>query len=135
MAASASTSENSATINTTTPTPKLRSCAICRSRKVRCDKLLPCSNCRRANIACVFPSADRPLRWARRLECLANNAGASNPPTQQVIDPGVDKVMDRLRNLESLVEKLRGQLVQARVEAASSVDSGSSGVNSPGSPT
>ncbi|KAJ1329919.1 RNA polymerase II-specific transcription factor-like protein [Microdochium nivale] len=38
---------------------KSRSCAVCRSRKVRCDKLSPCTNCRRAGIACVVPQPDR----------------------------------------------------------------------------
>ena len=40
--------------------------------------------------------------------------------------------MDRLRNLESLVKELSGQLEQARA-AAGSVGGGSSGANSPGS--
>ncbi len=47
---------------------KLRSCVTCRQRKVRCDKLSPCSNCRRADIPCVLPSAERSPRWARRLK-------------------------------------------------------------------
>lgn len=47
---------------------KQRSCITCRRRKVRCDKLTPCSNCRRADIPCVLPSTERPPRWARRLK-------------------------------------------------------------------
>ncbi|ERS96532.1 hypothetical protein HMPREF1624_06736 [Sporothrix schenckii ATCC 58251] len=47
---------------------KPRSCVTCRQRKVRCDKLSPCSNCRRADIPCVLPSMERPPRWARRLK-------------------------------------------------------------------
>jgi hypothetical protein len=112
------------------PTPKLRSCVTCRSRKVRCDKLSPCSNCRRANIACVFPSADRPPRWARRLE--RTNTAASNAKETQGVDPNVGQVMERVRNLESLVKELSGQLEQANA-AARSTAGGSSGVNSPGS--
>jgi hypothetical protein len=54
---------------------KLRSCVTCRQRKVRCDKRAPCSNCRRADIACVFPSLDRPPRWARRIKEAAAVAG------------------------------------------------------------
>ncbi|KAH6976630.1 hypothetical protein EDB80DRAFT_739926 [Ilyonectria destructans] len=66
---------------------KLRSCVVCRSRKVRCDKLSPYSNCRRANIPCVVPSNDRPPRWARRLERVANNAAVeSSPPDQAVME-------------------------------------------------
>ena len=47
-------------------------------------------------------------------------------------DPGVAKVMERLRNLESLVKELSGQLEVANA-AASSAAGGSSGANSPGS--
>jgi hypothetical protein len=117
-----SPSEKNATLPASVPAPlpKLRSCVVCRTRKVRCDKQSPCSNCRRANIACIFPSTDRPPRWARHLERGANNA-ASNPPA---------RVMERLRNLESLVKELSGQLEQANA-AANLTASGSSGVNSP----
>ncbi|KAK9427348.1 hypothetical protein V1505DRAFT_47261 [Lipomyces doorenjongii] len=83
----------------------------------------PCSNCRRANIACVLPSTNRPPGWARRIQRLTNNARASNDT-----DPGVGKVMDRLRTLEGLVKELSGQLEQARV-SASTTGVGSSGVN------
>lgn len=120
---------------TPTPAPKLRSCAVCRSRKVRCDKLSPCSNCRRANIACVFPSKDRPPRWASR---ITKNA-ASTVKAPQGVDPElgdakVDQVVKRLQNLESLVKELSGQLEHANA-AASSTAGSSSSVNSPGSST
>ncbi|KAF6230807.1 hypothetical protein HO173_010923 [Letharia columbiana] len=130
------TSPASARIPSSAPAlaPKLRSCLLCRTRKVRCDRQSPCSKCRRANIACVFPSTDRPPRWARRLERLTNNAVASNAPAPQDADPGVARVMDRLRNLEYLVKELSGQLEQAHA-AASSGGGGSSGANSPRSST
>ncbi|CAG7937081.1 unnamed protein product [Penicillium olsonii] len=100
--------------------PKLRSCVVCRSRKVRCDKRAPCSNCRRANIACVFPSTDRPPRWARRLD-----RGASSDR----VDVVADGVMDRLHHLESLVKDLSSRLEQSKSTATSV--GGSSGVGSP----
>ena len=142
-AASASSSEKNATspvsaripLSAPTLSPKVRSCLVCRTRKVRCDRQSPCSKCRQANIACVFPSTARPPRWARRLERLTNdNAAASNASAPQDVDPSVVKVMDRLRNLESLVKELSGQLEQAHA-AAGSVGGGSSGANSPGSTT
>lgn len=83
-------------------------------------------------MACVFPSTDRPPRWARRLERLTNNAAASNAPAPRGTDPGVGRVMDRLRKLESLVKDLSGQLEQAHA-AASSAGGSSSEVSSPGS--
>ena len=128
-AASAKTSSS-----TITPAPKLRSCVVCRQRKVRCDKQSPCSNCRRANIPCVLRSTDRPPRWARRLEHLTNNAVATNASAPQDVDAGINKVMDRVRNLEDLVKELRGQVEQAQA-AASSAGGGSSGINSPESST
>ncbi|KAJ5233864.1 uncharacterized protein N7469_005630 [Penicillium citrinum] len=88
---SASEAEKHARSNgeTSSHAPKPRSCVTCRSRKVRCDKKAPCSNCRRANIACVLPSIDRQPRWARRLQ-----QGPSGD------------VMNRLRSLENLVKHL-----------------------------
>ena len=105
--------ENSPTI--TAPGAKLRSCLVCRSRKVRCDKQSPCSNCRRANIACVFPPADRPLRWARQHERRTKSAAKD-------ARSGSEHVMDRLRNLEKLVKELRSQLEQANAIAGSAGD-------------
>ncbi|CAJ2506557.1 Uu.00g006870.m01.CDS01 [Anthostomella pinea] len=144
--ASASGTEKAATSPSTTatpatasaPRPKVRSCAVCRTRKVRCDKQSPCSNCRRANIPCVVPSADRPPRWARRLERITASAAASaaadSTPAPDV-DPGVSQVMERLRSLESLVKDLSGQLEQAQAAALSTGSSPRIDIDSPGSST
>ncbi|OAP61543.1 hypothetical protein AYL99_03746 [Fonsecaea erecta] len=113
------------------PASKLRSCLVCRARKVRCDKKSPCSNCRRANIACVIPSDDRPPRWARRLHHLTNNPPASDAPQPLDANADLDKVMERLRNLELLVKDLSGQLEQTRAATTSSAGGNSSRVNSP----
>jgi hypothetical protein len=96
-------------------TAKLRSCVVCRSRKVRCDKLSPCSNCRKANIPCVVPSNDRPPRWARRLERIADNGQGT---AGQGGSSGTDQVMNRLRTLENLVKELSGQLEVANAAAS-----------------
>lgn len=99
-----------------TSAAKIRSCVVCRSRKVRCDKLSPCSNCRRANIPCVVPSNDRPPRWARRLERIANDGqGGTGEGADKL---GNDQVMDRLRTLEGLVKELSGQLEIANAAAS-----------------
>ncbi|KAK7433191.1 hypothetical protein QQZ08_000124 [Neonectria magnoliae] len=125
-AGSASASEKPATSSASAPASKPRSCVVCRSRKVRCDKQSPCSNCRRANIACVVPANDRPPKWARRLERVTDNAAKA----PQDVDPAAGQVMERLRNLEDLVKQLSSQLEQASA-TASSAAGGSSGVNSP----
>lgn len=43
-----------------------RSCVTCRRRKVKCDKLHPCSNCSRAQIECIFPNPGRAPRKPRK---------------------------------------------------------------------
>ncbi|RSL87635.1 hypothetical protein CEP51_002135 [Fusarium floridanum] len=122
--ASASAAEKNASSAIPARTAKLRSCVVCRSRKVRCDKLSPCSNCRRAGIPCVVPSNDRPPRWARRLERVTDGL------VQEGAEPAGELVMERLRNLEDLVKELRGQLEQASA-GASPAGSGSAQGNSP----
>lgn len=119
----------SAQTTTSQANKKARSCVVCRTRKVRCDKLSPCSNCRRANIACVSQSTDRPPRWARRLQRVAHDA-ASNAQSSQATDPAAAQVMERLRSLETLVKDLSGQLEHANA-VANSVAGGSSGMHSP----
>ncbi|KAJ5322344.1 hypothetical protein N7452_010633 [Penicillium brevicompactum] len=121
---SASEAEKHASLDTSgsNENPKPRSCVVCRSRKVRCDKRAPCSNCRRAKIACIFPPTDRPPRWARRLDRSAPN------PTR--VDPIADGVMERLHKLETLVKDLSSHLERTN-SAATSATGGSSGVGSP----
>ncbi|KAM0281219.1 hypothetical protein ACHAQH_003650 [Verticillium albo-atrum] len=106
-AASEKSARSSALASASTP-HKLKSCVVCRSRKVRCDKQSPCSNCRRAGIPCTVASDDRPPRWARRLERLT-----TRPPAVQETDSATGAVMDRLRSLEKMVKELGGQLEQA----------------------
>ncbi|KAK7911480.1 fungal-specific transcription factor domain-containing protein [Apiospora marii] len=124
-------------------TTKPRSCVVCRSRKVRCDKLSPCSNCRRANIPCVLPSADRPPRWARRLDRANLAALSSSNETQRqqqqssshTHDAGETatvQVAERLQKLESLVKDLSSQLEQAQA-ALPAASSDSPSANSTGS--
>jgi hypothetical protein len=104
-----------------------RSCAVCRARKVRCDKRSPCSTCRRANIACVYPTANRAPRWARRFEAGSGATGAvpgtaSNIPAFEDDEEYLNRVMGRLQNLEDLVHELRGQLKQKHPAGSSSED-------------
>ncbi|KAH0263023.1 hypothetical protein KCU91_g13006, partial [Aureobasidium melanogenum] len=66
-----------------------RSCVTCRKRKVKCDKLHPCSNCARAHIECVFPTPGRAPRKPRK-----------------VSDSRDADLLDRLRRLEGVVKGL-----------------------------
>lgn len=104
------------------PPQKPRSCVVCRNRRVRCDKQSPCSNCRRAGIACIFPPADRPPRWARRLDRFTEAGSSSSTPNipaaaSQENEQAIGKVVERVQNLEKLVNELRDQLKQAHSAA------------------
>lgn len=39
-----------------------RSCLVCHQRKIRCDKMLPCSNCERRHEPCRYPKEERGPR-------------------------------------------------------------------------
>ncbi|KAI1182146.1 fungal-specific transcription factor domain-containing protein [Nemania serpens] len=78
-----------------------RSCVTCRRRKVRCDKHMPCGNCRKAQIQCVFPAPGRAPRRPR--------AKDPNAPPKQTSEREIE-LMKRLRKLESIVEDLSGQI-------------------------
>ncbi|KAK4040976.1 fungal-specific transcription factor domain-containing protein [Parachaetomium inaequale] len=79
-----------------------RSCVTCRRRKVRCDKHMPCSNCRRAQNVCSFPAPGRAPRRPRPKD--------PNAPTKQPSSERELELMKRLRKLEGIVEDLSGQI-------------------------
>ncbi|KAK8856285.1 fungal-specific transcription factor domain-containing protein [Apiospora arundinis] len=78
-----------------------RSCVTCRRRKVRCDKHMPCGNCRKAHISCIFPAPGRAPRRPRPKD--------PNAPPKQTSEREVE-LMKRLRKLEGIVEELSGQI-------------------------
>lgn len=82
----------------TSSTPNLRSCITCRTRKVRCDKKQPCSNCARAKTECTFPRPGRAPRKSRK--------------------PQDVELLDRLRRLEGVVQTLNAQVEEHEQEAA-----------------
>lgn len=115
-----------------------RSCVTCRRRKVRCNKLYPCSNCQKAHIDCIFPAPGRAprrprkppdgelLARLRRLEGVVHSLGvqvddedgepsgndkaASNSSAQVKHEPGVDTEVIGDVNTNSLNESF-GRLV------------------------
>ncbi|KAI9172209.1 putative transcriptional regulatory protein [Paramyrothecium foliicola] len=93
-----------------------RSCVTCRRRKVRCDKQMPCSNCRRAQIPCIFPAPGRAPRQPRPKD---PNAPPKNTSQREV------ELVKRLKKLEGIVEELSGQI---------EVESGGKGPSPAGSP-
>ena len=104
-----------ATIYTPTAPPSAelnpRSCVTCRRRKVRCDKLMPCTNCRRALVPCIFPAPERAPRRPRRKDPSAILTKPHQSSEREI------ELLKRLRKLEGIVEELSGQV---ELEAGSS---------------
>lgn len=73
-----------------------RSCIVCKSRKVKCDKNHPCSTCTKARIECIYP----PITKRRP-------RGRGKQKTQ---DDNPYEFKRRLARLESILEELRGHV-------------------------
>ncbi|KAL4738796.1 hypothetical protein BDV11DRAFT_170655 [Aspergillus similis] len=78
----------------------LRSCTLCRQRKVKCDRQQPCSNCTRAETQCVFPPGlgRAPKRPRKAVEA---------------------RLLAQLSRLESVVKRMEQQSPDATSSTAS----------------
>jgi len=56
---------SSATIDPATGLQKY-SCALCKERKIKCDRTEPCVACTKAGVTCIFRAPDPPKRRKRR---------------------------------------------------------------------
>ncbi|KAF4966219.1 hypothetical protein FSARC_6104 [Fusarium sarcochroum] len=79
-----------------------RSCVTCRRRRVRCDKMMPCSNCRRAQSDCMYPAPGRAPRQTPTHTRPPPSEGSGH--SERELD-----LMQRLRKLEGLVLGMSGQ--------------------------
>ncbi|KAI1482218.1 hypothetical protein F4774DRAFT_372141 [Daldinia eschscholtzii] len=70
------------------------SCELCRKRKVKCDKLNPCTNCVKADVVCV-PIHRKRLPRGRH----------THPRSFATLNTG-DELMSRIRNLEALASNM-----------------------------
>lgn len=68
-------------------------CELCRQRKVKCDKLDPCTNCRRIGTACV------PVQRARLPRGKSGRHSARGTPDED------ETLRERVSRLEELVRK------------------------------
>lgn len=81
---------------TTSALPQLPSCAVCRQRKIKCDRQQPCSNCVRSGCECVFPSG----------------RGRAPKRSRRVVE---GRLIDKLARLETIVQHLAaGQTSSSR---------------------
>lgn len=66
------------------------SCIHCRQRKIKCDKVHPCSPCSRSGFTCAFPER---VRHPKR---KTSNSKAAN-----------DELLQRLARMEELIAKMK----------------------------
>lgn len=90
---------------------------------MRCDKQMPCSNCRRALIPCAFPAPGRAPRQHRPKD---PNAPPKPTSLREV------ELVKRLKKLEGIVEELSGQI---EVETGGRPSSTANSPSNEGSPT
>lgn len=105
------TSPAGSSLNSSLPNPdpsmvkvtRGHSCVLCQQRKVRCDKLKPCSNCKKAGVECRVVAPQPPRRRKKRIperdlverlrkyEALLSQNGIefdSLGPDVKIVDPG-----------------------------------------------
>jgi len=105
--------ENQTSLSVSQPSPpqpphrlNMRSCDVCRKRKVKCDKIsIGCSNCAKAHVECHYPG---PGRAPRR------------PKSGKQISAREAELLKRLRRLEGVVQELSGQAEEPQMSATSS---------------
>ncbi|RHZ53569.1 Zn(II)2Cys6 transcription factor [Aspergillus thermomutatus] len=86
------TSRTSTTGASTAPSySHIRSCTVCRYRKIKCDRQKPCSSCVRAGSECVYPPGP----------------GRAPKKPRQALDA---RLLDRLSRLETLIKCLEGKV-------------------------
>ncbi|GKZ29020.1 hypothetical protein AbraIFM66950_002541 [Aspergillus brasiliensis] len=103
--------------------PRVRlSCETCRQRKVKCDKLNPCTNCQRLRTRCV------PVERARLPRGRSGRPATERPGDQDA------SLKDRVSKLENIIRELArgGDQASARAILAAAVDEGSQAGSSDG---
>lgn len=86
-----------------TPILKQKACTACRTRKVKCDRNFPCSNCVSWRVECVYPSPVRRAQRSRKWPVQAGD-GSGAVKSQRPLDARLQKVEIALQELAELVQ-------------------------------
>lgn len=93
-------------------TPQL-SCEVCRERKIKCDKRLPCTNCVSSGVTCV-PIYRLRLPRGRHAHRLRRTSPSPSAPVQLPSPAAVDEgLSERIRRLEALVGSMGAAATRA----------------------
>jgi hypothetical protein len=89
--------------------PRVRlTCEACRQRKVKCDKLSPCSSCQRLGLVCV------PVERARLPR------GRTRKPTERIISSDKE-LSERVAKLEKLLKRVASERTGSEEQMPTSV--------------
>jgi Fungal specific transcription factor domain/Fungal Zn(2)-Cys(6) binuclear cluster domain len=96
-----------------TPVLKPKACNACRTRKVKCDKKSPCSNCTLWSLECHFPLPIRSFKRPRK-KLVDPNAQQGNdvPTSPQSLDQRVRELETTLQHLTGLIDGHDGALAK-----------------------
>ncbi|KAI4730274.1 hypothetical protein E4T49_01871 [Aureobasidium sp. EXF-10728] len=72
-----------------------RACDTCRGRKIRCDKTIPCSNCKTAGVACKITSRSNDITKSRSRVLISSQ-----------YEQKIDRMEQRLESIEKLLQAL-----------------------------
>ncbi|KAK5653698.1 hypothetical protein OQA88_8729 [Cercophora sp. LCS_1] len=95
----------------THPTRKVHySCDFCRSRKLRCDRPLPCANCVSRGKDCRFGPAIRQSARSRQLQQQEETPPQPSASTQAGLDQA--GLLAEIRSLKQLAQDLEKRVIQ-----------------------
>lgn len=84
------------------------SCFNCRRRKARCNRQSPCTFCSKAGVECSYPFTGRmPTRQHNPATASVTSVQARPPRKRSELQ--VQELLERLRQLESVVDEMKGQ--------------------------
>jgi Fungal Zn(2)-Cys(6) binuclear cluster domain len=82
---------------------KRRACVACHSRKVKCNKSIPCRNCLQWSLDCVYPS---PIRRCQRPRKSTLSDFASNETATSEVSDESGSLVQRIQKIELLLARL-----------------------------
>lgn len=80
------------------------SCLRCAQRKVRCDRMVPCSNCIKHDSICEFPQPRTERRKRKRVQLAAPSTASNETPTRDFNQVGHDLTSARRDDVVATIE-------------------------------
>ncbi|KAL4972931.1 hypothetical protein BDW66DRAFT_154277 [Aspergillus desertorum] len=92
------------------------SCRLCRSKKLRCDRAQPCSNCAQRKVDCVYAGRGESPSAGRRSNTPTATTAAASKREQLVSEPGSASnhdniLLDRIQRLEEIILQQANQML------------------------